>query len=58
MRTTPNDPATCWHEDIDTSVHEVRDGTGRLLRVDVDITCDDCDALLQTDHYFHHRKTI
>lgn len=48
MRTTPNDPATCWHEDLDVRDHEVRRG-GQLVRVDVHIVCRDCERLLQRE---------
>lgn len=51
MRYTPNDPATCWHEDLDTRASEVRDGGGRLIRVEVVVVCDDCERALQTTYH-------
>lgn len=50
------DPASCLHPDFDTDSHEVRDDSGRLLRIDVTIHCTDCGTYLQTDHYFQGRN--
>ena len=47
----PNNQTTCWHEDLDTRVSEVRDGGGRLIRVEVVVVCDDCEQVLQTAYH-------
>lgn len=47
MRITPNSPAICMHEELDTDIVEVR--SARMLRVDVSIVCRDCETLLQRE---------
>ncbi|WP_412475392.1 hypothetical protein ACK8HH_17225 [Gordonia sp. LUNF6] len=47
MRITPNSPAICMHEELDTDIVEVR--SAGVLRVDVSIVCRDCETLLQRE---------
>lgn len=50
MRTTPNDPSWCLHEDLHTEVNELR-MDGRLVRLDATVTCWDCEQVLdRTSH--------
>ncbi len=58
MRITPNNPATCLHEGIRPDVVERRDGFGRLLRIDVNVICEDCETLLQATTHAPPRKTL
>ena len=50
------DPASCLHPDFDTDSYEVRDDSGRLLRIDAAIHCADCGTYLQTDRHYFQRK--
>ena len=47
-----DDPASCLHEHLGTVTSTLRDDERRLIRVDIDVRCVDCDTTLQTDHYF------
>ena len=47
-----DDPASCLHEHLGTVTSTLRDDERRLIRVDIEVRCIDCDTTLQTDHYF------